>query len=58
LIVDSDDVLPIMTVVEAGYKLDQETLERSLRYAKSRGNDDIAKYLKSLKEKPKPPYFL
>ena len=55
LIVDSDDVLSIMTVVEAGYKLDQETLERSLRYAKSRGNDDISKYLKSLKEKPKPP---
>ena len=50
-----DDLKVIKTVVEAGYTFDQNTIDRSLQYAKSRGNLDIVEYLESLRDTPKLP---
>ena len=55
LVVISGNLLSLRTLVEAGYKIDEETLERSLRHARSIGNEDIVKYLESLKGPPKLP---
>ena len=50
LVVIGDDLSAIRTLVEAGYKIDQETLERTLNYARIRGNNEIIEYLESLNE--------
>ena len=55
LLVNSDDLLTIRTLVEAGYKIDQDALKISLRIAKSRGNEDLVNYLELLIEYPKLP---
>jgi hypothetical protein len=49
LVVTGGDILSIKTLVEAGYKIDQETLGRALRYAENNGNENVVQYLKSLK---------
>jgi ankyrin repeat protein len=40
----------IQTLVEAGYKIDQETLYIFLENARMNGNEDIVEYLETLKE--------
>jgi len=51
----SDNLPTIKAAVEAGYKIDQSTLDIFLQHARSNGNDDIVEYLESLKEIPKLP---
>jgi ankyrin repeat protein len=55
LLLIGDDLLAIKTLVEAGYSLNEDTLNRALRYARMNGNEEIAKYFKYLKDKPKLP---
>ena len=49
LVITEGDLTSIQTLVEAGYKIDEEILDRSIQYARARGDDDIIKYLESLK---------
>jgi hypothetical protein len=51
----SDDLLPIKAVVQAGYIVDQQTLDVFLQHYRSNGNEDIVEYLETLKETPKLP---
>jgi hypothetical protein len=55
LIFYTGNLVSIRTLVEAGVKIDQDTLEIILRRARLRRNVDIIEYLESLKEKPKLP---
>ena len=47
------DFYIIKTLVEAGYKIDRDTLERASQHATLIGNFKTANYLQSLKEPPK-----
>ena len=49
------DLSSIRTLVEAGYKFDEETLKSTIRYAQAKGNDDVVRYLKTINEPSKPP---
>ena len=46
------DLTKIQTLVEAGYTINQETLELTIRNARSAGNVETAEYLVSLRERP------
>ena len=55
LVIFCNDLIPVKTIIEAGYAINQDTLEWSLQYGRGRGLDDKVKYLESLRETPNLP---